>query len=219
MIEIIPTILVKDFKEVKERIKKVENFVNWIQLDVMDGVFVDNKIWPYTKSGKGNPEDLKSFKTRVKLEAHLMIQKPENVINDWMKVIDRIIIHYESKIDNKNIAIQNLIKKIHQKNKQIGLAINPDTPINMVMPFLKELDLVLIMTVQPGLGGQEFQLETLEKVKALRKIWPSGNIAVDGGINPKSAKIVVQAGANILCSGSYIFKSKNIKMAIDELRD
>ena len=211
MIEIIPTILVKKFEKIKERIKTVEPYVNWIHLDIMDGIFASNSTW-------NSPKDLKKIGTKMKLEAHLMVQKPENVINDWLKVLDRIIIHYESKIDNKDLVIQKLIKKVHKKNKQIGLAISPDTPVNTVMPFLKKLDLVLIMTVNPGRGGQKFQEKTLEKIKTLRKNWPNGNIAVDGGINPKSAKIAIQAGANIIYSGSYIFNSSDPGLAIKNLK-
>ena len=161
MIEIIPTILVKKFEKIKERIKTVEPYVSWVHLDIMDGIFTSNSTW-------NSPKDLKKIGTKMKLEAHLMVQKPENVINDWLKVLDRIIIHYESKIDNKDLVIQKLIKKVHKKNKQIGLAISPDTPVNTVMPFLKKLDLVLIMTVNPGRGGQKFQEKTLEKIKTLR---------------------------------------------------
>ena len=197
-IEIIPTILVKTFDEVKEKIKQVENLVDWVQLDIMDGVFVDNKTW-------NNPSDLRGFKTRVKLEAHLMVEKPEEVINDWLKIVDRVIVHYE--------AANNI-----SEGKRIGLAINPETPIDVVKPFLNNLDLVLIMTVKPGWGGQKFQERTLDKIKALRKLWPDGNIEVDGGINAETAKKTIKAGANLICSGSYIFNSKDIKKAIETLK-
>jgi len=224
-IEIIPTILVNNFKEVKERIKKVENYVNWVQLDIMDGVFVDNKTWPYTKSDKPNPEDLKNFKTRTKLEAHLMVEKPEEVIDDWLEKVDRIIIHYEA-----SDSIKEIIRRVHKEGKKMGLAINPETPIDRIKPFLprtaknslgrgeKDLDLVLLMTVNPGQGGQKFEYKVLEKIKALQTLWPDGNIEVDGGINPVTAKKSIKAGANLICAGTYIFKSKNIKKAIGNLK-
>ncbi len=211
MVEIIPTILVKKFKEAKKQIKQVEELVDWIQLDVVDGVFADNKTWNKSK-------DLKNFKTLVKIEAHLMIQEPEDVIDNWLDVTDRIIIHYESKINNKDLAIKNLINKAKNKNKQIGLAINPATPYAVVLPFINDLDLVLIMTVDPGRGGQKFKNWTLDKIKSLRKKWPSGNIEVDGGLSPETAKLAINAGANIICSGTYIFGSKNIKQAIENLK-
>jgi len=219
-IEIIPTILVDNFKQVKERIKKVEDYVSWIQLDIMDGVFVDNKTWPYTE---GSINDLKEistcgrpavgWKTRTKLEAHLMVEKPKEVIDDWLEVVDRMIIHYETSDD-----IKEIIKRVHERKKEIGLAINPETLIDVLKPFLGDLDLVLLMTVNPGQGGQEFEYEVLEKIKALRKLWPNGNIEVDGGINPETAQESIKAGANLICAGTYIFKSKDIKQAIEGLR-
>lgn len=210
-IEIIPTILVKSFKEVKERIKKVEDYVNWVQLDIMDGVFVDNETW-------NNPRDLKELKTKVKLEAHLMVNKPEEVIDDWLKVVDRVIIHFESKITNRELGIRELIKKVHKKKKEFGLALNPETHPAVVTPFLKDLDLVLFMTVQPGWGGQEFKDWILKKIKALHKLWPNGNIEVDGGINSETAKKAIKAGANLICVGTHIFKSKDIEKTIKSLK-
>jgi ribulose-phosphate 3-epimerase len=215
MIEIIPTILVKNFKEVKERIKKVEDDVNWVQLDIMDGVFVNNETWPYPK---GKVDDLKKIKTKLKLEAHLMVQKPEEVIDDWLKVVDRVIIHFESKITNRELGIRELIKKVHKKKKEIGLALNPETHYAVATPFLKDLDLVLFMTVQPGWGGQEFKDWILSKIKALREIWPKGNIGVDGGINDENIKELVKAGANLICAGTYVFRSKDIKKALEKLK-
>ncbi len=210
-IEIIPTILVKSFKEVKEKIRKVEDYVNWVQLDIMDGVFVDNETWD-------NPKDLKKIKTKLKLEAHLMVQKPEEVIDDWLEVVDRVIIHFESKITNREIGIREMIKKAHKKKREFGLALNPETHPAVVIPFLQDLDLVLFMTVQPGWGGQEFKDWVLKKIEVLQKLWPNGNIEVDGGINPETAKKIIKAGANLICAGTYIFKSKNIERAIKSLK-
>lgn len=221
MVEIIPTILVKKFKEVKKRIKQVENLVEWVQLDVADGVFANNRTWPYSTKIfkiKKKLKNLKELKTPVKIEAHLMVQEPEDVIDNWLEVADRIIIHYESKINNKDLAIKNVIDKVHKRNKQIGLAINPPTPYAATLPFIYKLDTVLILTVKPGMGGQEFKNWTLEKIKALREKWPNGNIEVDGGINPKTAKLAIDAGANMICSGTYIFENKNPKKAIDEIK-
>ncbi|MBU4284621.1 ribulose-phosphate 3-epimerase [Patescibacteria group bacterium] len=219
--QIIPTILVKTFKEVKEKIKAVENYVDWIQLDIMDGVFVGNKTWPYAE---GKISDLKKisacgrpavgWKTKVKLEAHLMVQNPEKVIDKWLKNVDRVIVHFESKIED----LENLIKKVHSHKKQIGLAINPETNCRVIAPFLEKIDLVLFMSVRPGLGGQVFEPEVLDKIKALREIWPKGDIGVDGGVNDKNAGKIFAAGANLLCVGNYIFKSENIKQTIEKFK-
>lgn len=209
--EIIPTILVESFKEVKEKIEKVEGYVNWVQLDIMDGVFVNNETW-------NNPKDLKKLKTKVKIEAHLMVDKPEKVIDNWLKAVDRIIIHFESKITNRELGIKELIKKVHKKKKEIGIALNPETHPVVIMPFLKDLDLVLFMTVQPGWGGQEFKEWILDKIKFLRKEWPKGNIEVDGGVSDQNVKKIIKAGANLICAGTYIFKSQDIKKAINSLK-
>ncbi|MFH2013712.1 MAG: ribulose-phosphate 3-epimerase [Patescibacteria group bacterium] len=208
MIEIIPTILNKDFKEVKESIKKVENYVNWVQLDIMDGIFVNNETW-------NNPDDLKKIDSKVKIEAHLMIDKPIEKINDWLDMVDRVIIHFES---SKDQEIKEIIKRAKDKKKGIGLAINPETHFSVVTPFLNDLDLVLIMTVQPGFGGQEFKEFNLKKIKALRRIWKNGNIEIDGGVNNINIKRIKKAGANLICSGSYIFNNSNIEKAIKSLK-
>lgn len=216
--QIIPTILVKTFDEVKERIRAVENYVEWVQLDVMDGVFVKNATWPYfaeASQGKHNPNDLKDFKAKVKIEAHLMIENPEAVIDEWQNVADRIIVHFESKIAN----LESLIKKVHQSVKQIGLAINLETDYSIIEPFLKELDLVLLMAIDPGWGGQKFEEKVLEKIEALRKIWPEGNIEIDGGINGENIKRILTAGANLFNVGSYIYNSENIEIAIKKLNE
>ena len=205
--EIIPTILVKTFDEVKERIRAVEDYVDWVQLDVMDGIFVNNKTW-------NNPKDLIGFKTKAKIEAHLMVENPEEVIDEWLSVVDRIIVHFESKI----VDLENLIKKVHQNGKQIGLAINLETDYNVVGPFLKDLDLVLFMAIQPGWGGQEFEEKVLEKIETLRKIWPEGNIEVDGGINDEDIEKITKAGANLFNVGAYIYRSKDIGGAIEKLK-
>jgi ribulose-phosphate 3-epimerase len=225
-IEIIPTILVNTFDEIKEKIETVDKYVNWVQLDVMDGVFVNNETWPHSivpgKAEKGvryfkEIQRLKKFKTEAKIEVHLMVEKPEEEFEEWLEVADRIIIHFESKITNRELGIRDLIKKARQKKKGIGLALNPETHYAVATPFLKELDLVLFMTVQPGWGGQEFKEWTLTKIEALRKIWPEGNIEVDGGVNNKNIEKIIKSGANLICAGTYIYRSKDIEKAIKSL--
>lgn len=204
--EIIPTILVKTFNEVKEGIMAVENYVEWVQLDVMDGIFVKNKTW-------NNAKDLKNFKTKLKLEVHLMVNKPEEVIDDWLEVTDRIIVHFET-CDN----LKELIKRVHKKRKEVGIALNPETHPTAIEPLLKDLDLVLLMSVQPGWGGQEFKERVLEKAKFLKERKFKGNIEIDGGINAKNIKKVVKSGINLICIGTHIYQSKDIKQAIEILK-
>jgi len=208
MIEIIPTIIAKDFQELQEKVKKVEPYVDWVQLDIMDGQFVDNLTW-------NNPVELKNLETSLKLEAHLMIKNPEEHLDDWIQAgIKRIIFHFES-----TEKIKEIIQKIKEAGLEIGLAINPETPPEVIDEFIGQLDLVLVMTVSPGRGGQKFLEETLPKIKNLREKYPHVNIGVDGGINLESAPKVIQAGANILASGSAILKSDNIGQTIRDLRE
>ncbi|MFZ5559826.1 MAG: ribulose-phosphate 3-epimerase [Patescibacteria group bacterium] len=227
MVEIIPTILVNNFDEVKERIKAVEKYVNWVQLDVMDGVFVNNETWPHSVipgiAKRGKPflkelEKLKKLKNKVKIEAHLMVERPEEEFDEWLKIADRIIVHFESKITNRELGIRELIKKAHKKKKGIGLALNPETHYAVAMPFLKDLDLVLFMTVQPGWGGQELKGWVLNKIEFLRNKWPKGNIEVDGGINDENIKRIFKSGANLICAGTYIYRGKDIRQAIKNLK-
>jgi len=170
-------------------------------------VFVENLTW-------NNPEDLKDFKTKVKLEAHLMVQNPEKIIDSWLEVVDRIIIHQESSAN-----IKEIIEKVHKNKKQIGVALNPETSIEVAKPFLNDLDLILLMSVQPGKGGQEFELEILEKIRNLRNIWPGGNIEVDGGVSDKNIKEIFNAGANLFCVGTYVYQSGDIKQVINKLKE
>ena len=207
MIEIIPAIIAKDFQELEEKIRKVEPYVDWVQLDIMDGRFVDNLTWH-------NPRELKNLRTNLNLEAHLMIENPEESIDEWIESgIKRIIFHYEATQQPKEI-----IEKIKKAGLGAGLAINPETPAEVVDDLIGQVDLILAMSVFPGSGGQEFLEETLEKIKRLREKYSKIKIEVDGGINPETAKKTVEAGADILVSGSYIFESEDIKRAIDELK-
>ncbi len=207
MIEIIPGIISKDFEGIEEKAKLVEPYIDWVQLDIMDGRFVDNTTW-------NNPSDLKKFKTNLKLEAHLMINNPEEFINDWIESsVKRIIIHYESTDKHKEI-----IERIKASGLETGLAINPETSIGVIDEFIDDLDLILIMTVNPGFGGQGFLNESVDKIKQLREKYKNVNIEVDGGINLETAPLVIKAGANILISGSAIFKSNNIEQTIKELK-
>jgi len=207
MIEIIPAIIARNFEELQEKVKKAEPYVDWVQLDVMDGQFVENSTW-------NKPADLKKLETKVKLEAHLMIKNPEGYLDKWIKSgVKRIIIHFESTTHPGEI-----IEKIKKAGLGVGLAINPETPIEKVDDFIDQLDLVLVMTVFPGRGGQLLIEETLDKIKKLREKYKNVNIEVDGGINMETAPKVIQAGANLLASGTAIFNSKDIEKTIQALK-
>ena len=213
MIQIVPAIIAKDFQEISEKIKKIESYVKWAQLDVMDGAFVNNLTWPYAERGKNSSSDLKKLKTNLNLEAHLMINNPEEVIDDWINSgVKRIIFHYEA--TDKH---QEILDKIKKAGLEVGLAINPETLLETIDNFIEKLDLVLIMTVNPGFGGQGFLNESVDKIKQLREKYKDVKIGVDGGINLETAPRVIKAGANILAVGTAIFKSENIEKTIKEL--
>jgi ribulose-phosphate 3-epimerase len=201
---IIPAIIADNQEELEDRINKVSNYVEIIQLDFMDGKFVQNKSIDF---------DFKLPKTGCKFEAHLMIEDPDIWIeNNFMKV-DTILVHIESIKDPLKI-----IKHVKEKTKNIGFVLNPETPIKKIEKYLDRIDQILIMTVNPGFYGSPFLPKMLQKIKKLRVIKPILNIEVDGGITNKTIELVNKAGANFFVSGSYIIKSDNIKESINNLK-
>ena len=199
--KIIPSVIAKSQKELVEKIEKVMDFVDYIHLDIMDGAFVPNES---LKFDFRIPEELN-------FEAHLMLQNPDKwVEQNWQKV-ERILIPIESCKHPKE-----LIEFLKDK-KEVGFVLNPETELESIKKHLDQINQVLIMTVKPGFYGSEFLPETLEKVRDLRKLRPSLDIEVDGGINPETIKKAKGAGANLFVSGSYIMKSENAKDAFNNL--
>ncbi len=193
MIKVYPSILTNDIKDFKKRINLVK-FAKVIQVDVMDGKFVKNKSLM--------PKDLRKIKIGQKVEYHLMIKEPEKYIDDFIELRPySVVIHVES---TRNIHF--LLKKLKFEKIKVGLALNPSTDIKKIIPYLKYIDFVLVMTVNPGYYGSKFVNSSVEKIKKLRKITKLP-IEVDGHIDDKTSKIVKKAGANILISGSYIFEN------------
>ncbi len=213
MIKISPSILACDFTRLGEEVADIETAgADMVHLDVMDGKFVSNISF-----GLPIVEALRK-KSKMVFDVHLMIDTPELYIPQFIKAgADIVTFHIEA---TENTT--ECIKKIKEYGKFAGIAIKPNTPIDEVYPYLDQLDMVLIMTVEPGYGGQELIPETLDKVKTLKaEISRRGlavDIQVDGGINAQNSKAAIMAGANILVAGSAVFKSENRKKAIDELR-
>lgn len=201
---IVPAIIGKTQEELEERINKVVDFVDLIQLDIMDGEFVPNNSIYF---------DFKLPETSCNFEAHLMIKHP----NDWIEKnymkVDTVLAHFESCEDP--ISTIDLVRS---KNKRMGFVLNPETSIKQIEKYLDKINQVLIMTVNPGFYGSSFLPEMLDKVSMLRKIKADLDIEVDGGITPATIGLVDRAGANMFVSGSYIVKSKNVKEAIDNLK-
>jgi len=199
---IIPSVIARSQKELDERMKKIESKV--YHLDIMDGKFVKNNSLMF---------DFRVPKNR-KYQAHLMVKNPEKwILKNW-KNVDMIIFHFES-VKNPD----ELIKLVKSKKKKVGIAINPKTSIEKIMRFLSRLDVVLIMTVNPGRYGSGFLPNTLKKIKELRKLRPKLNIEVDGSINLKTIYQINGAGANSFVIGSYLQKNEDPKKALKSLKD
>ncbi len=203
-----PSILSADFANLERDIKAV-NTADWLHIDVMDGHFVPNITI-------GVPVVVSIRKiTDMPLDVHLMIENPEKYIEAFVKAgADIITFHYEAVQD-----VSAVIKQIKSFGVKAGMSIKPKTPADVVFPYLNELDMVLVMTVEPGFGGQKFMQDCAEKIPAIRqKAHENLIIQVDGGINAETARICTFYGANSLVAGNYIYKSSDIKSAIASLR-
>ncbi len=183
-----------------------------IHIDVMDGVFVNNLTFGFKMISDIRPLTDKFF------DVHLMITEPSRYVERFVKSgADLVSFHIEAERD-----VEATIAAIKAAGAKVGLAINPDTPVDAIEPYVKELDLVLIMSVFPGFGGQKFidgSLERLSQAKALRdRLAPKALVEVDGGINRDNAALAAKAGADILVAGSAVFSAKDRSLAIAELR-
>lgn len=205
-----PSILSADFANLERDIKLVEKAgADWLHVDVMDGHFVPN-------ISIGVPV-VKSIRkvTALPLDVHLMIDNPEKYVKAFVEAgADILTFHYEAVSDVKNII--DLIKSF---NVKAGMSIKPATSYDVVLPYLNSLDLVLVMTVEPGFGGQEFMADSAKKISQIKKSAPDSLIIqVDGGINEQTARICTGYGANSLVAGNYIYKSADISQAVLSLR-
>ena len=214
-IKISPSILSADFSQLGKEIKRLEEAgADMIHVDVMDGHFVPNLTI--------GPPVIKSLRkyTNLIFDVHLMISPVHKYIKDFADAGANIITIHPEATENLKESI-NLIKKL---NKKVGVSLNPDSKIDLIKEVLKDIDLVLIMSVHPGFGGQKFIPEVISKIEKLKLIKKDESldfdIEVDGGINFENCKSVIDAGANILVSGTTIFKSNNgdIKKNIDTLK-
>ncbi len=214
MIKIAPSVLTCDFSQLHEEIKKVEDAgADLLHMDIMDGHFVPNITM--------GPAIVNSLRKRTKLpfDVHLMLQNPLSFIDAFSEASDILTVHIETCSDN----VIEIIKKIKALNIKTGLAVNPNTDISAVTDYLEDLDMVTIMTVNPGFGGQKFMSSVLPKIEKLRNIIIQKtlniDIEVDGGITCENAPEVVEKGANIIVAGAAIFNQKDVKRAMSALRN
>ena len=214
-IQISPSILSADFSQLAKEIKKLEEGgADMIHVDVMDGHFVPNLTI--------GPPVIKALRkyTKLPFDVHLMISPVHKYIKNFSDAGSDIITIHPEATENLKDSI-DLIKNL---GKKVGISLNPDTPIDKIVKYLNEINLVLVMTVYPGFGGQKFISKILDKIKNLKKIKDEKNfdfkIEVDGGINFENNKLVIAAGADILVSGTTIFRDNNgdIKKNIELLR-
>ena len=207
-----PSILSADFANLERDIRVVEKGgADWLHIDVMDGHFVPN-----ITIGVPVVSSVRKV-TNLPLDVHLMIENPKKYVEPFLKAgADILTFHYEAL--NNDDEISDLIKYIKSFRIRAGISIKPKTQAQKVFKFLSTLDMVLVMTVEPGFGGQSFMYDCAEKIKLLREENKNIIIQVDGGINENTAKICKQYGANSLVAGSYIYNSDDVNTAIKLLR-
>ncbi len=209
-IKVAPSILSADFGRLNEDIETVAGEVELLHIDIMDGHFVNNISF--------GPVVVEWIRTNVPLDVHLMIENPDKYIKDFAKSKPDIITFHSEATDD----IGATIRLIKESGCKAGISIKPKTALSEIIGHVKDVDMVLIMTVEPGFGGQSFMMDMLPKIKELRRYIEENDldvdIQVDGGIKAETAKLAREAGANVLVAGSYIFGAKDRKKAIDSLR-
>jgi ribulose-phosphate 3-epimerase len=210
-----PSILAADFSHLGDEVRKVEHAgADWIHCDIMDGHFVDNISFGPAIVGFVRKQ------TTLPLDVHLMIEHADHYVPRFVDAgANSITVHVEPEAKHD---VGKTLQQIRDAGCRVGLTLNPETNFKMIEPFLDKIDMLLVMTVHPGFGGQPFRTDQMQKVKRLaawnesreRKI----DIEVDGGIDPETARVSIQNGANVLVAGTSIFKTKDYAKAIRDLR-
>lgn len=209
MVKIAPSILAADFDNLENEVSDVEKAgADYIHIDIMDGEFVNNET-------PGLEMLTRTYETTsLTLDTHLMVEEPQNWLDD---VVLSNVVTFHIEAVNVETA-EKIIDYLHERDIKAGVAIKPDTSIEDIMPILEKIDVVLVMLVEPGFGGQKMILSCLEKAKTLRSLKPDMDIEVDGGVNLENVQLVKDAGANIIVAGTAIFKSNDRKFVIEEMK-
>lgn len=213
MIKISPSILSADFANLARDIGRIDT-ADYVHVDVMDGLFVPNISIgiPVVKSIRPT--------TSLPLDVHLMIDRPVRYVDQFCDAgADIVTCHVEADTEEN---IHEALKKIHEKSKKAGVVVKPKTPASAVLPFINEVEMILVMTVEPGFGGQKFMIDMMPKLQTIRgyidAMNPTCELEVDGGVDPVTCKICIANGANVLVAGSAVYKAEDIPARIAELR-
>lgn len=210
-----PSILSGDFAYLGEDLKTIKSAgCRWVHVDVMDGNFVPN-----ITIGMPTVAALRKY-TDLVLDVHLMIDRPLRYVEAFCKAgADYVTVHVEADTTENNLLA---LDKIHALGAKAAVSVKPNTPASAVLPFLDKVDMILVMTVEPGFGGQKFMTDQMPKVAAIRKLInernPACELEVDGGVAPDTCQTCIDAGANVLVAGSAVYKAEDIPARIKELR-
>jgi len=208
---IAPSILAADFSRLGDEIRKVEDAgADWIHCDIMDGHFVDNISFGPAIVGFVRKQ------TKLPLDVHLMIEHADHYLPRFVDAgANSITVHVEPEAKHD---VGKTLQQIRDSKCRVGLTLNPETDFKLVEPFLDKIDMLLVMTVHPGFGGQKFRADQMPKLKRAKSLNAKIDIEVDGGINSETAKVSIQNGANVLVAGTSIFKTSDYAKAIRDLR-
>lgn len=204
---ITPAILTDNLETFKESLKKVDGHFSAVQIDVMDGVFVDNKSF-------SEREELNNVNSEAYFELHLMVKDPISELTSWKDVanVTSAVFHIESETNP-----EECIKTIREHGWKVGVALNPETPISQILPYANSVDEILFMTVHPGHQGSPFVPEVLEKIKEFKKLGHSAICSADGSINESTIKSVVEAGGDKLYIGGALIKATDVEVEHEKL--
>ncbi|MHB1316426.1 MAG: ribulose-phosphate 3-epimerase [Minisyncoccota bacterium] len=220
MTEVIPAIIVKNFKQLEEKVSLVKDYVSFVQVDITDGKFTHNITWPYT-GDEGELEKLVGedsglpFWEDVDYEFHLMIENPEVTIEQWIKMgASRIVVQIESVTD-----MQSIIDQCKAAEVKLGIALRPSTDIEVIGKYINDIDCIQCMgNEELGRHGSSLDISVLDKIRILREKYPDMRIAIDIGVHEDTVSMILDAGADVLVAGSAIFDAENIRDAIENLR-
>ncbi|PJC37368.1 ribulose-phosphate 3-epimerase [Candidatus Peregrinibacteria bacterium CG_4_9_14_0_2_um_filter_53_11] len=214
MIRIAPSLLSSDFGRLNEEIASIADSADMIHVDIMDGHFVPNITF--------GPPVISKMRSSLPMDVHLMIENPEQYLKDFAEAVKKACGSNEASYLTVHAEACTHLHRVVQQIRALGMkpavALNPATPLSAIEYVLEDVEMVLLMTVNPGFGGQSFIESVVPKIRELRKRAPDLDIQVDGGINAETARVAVEAGATILVAGSYIFGADDRVAAIDALR-